>query len=144
MTTFRSIYIFIKKNKIKKLIFHREVWLTSKDSKGESNESTASQSLYMLFIFAKNVPDRRATVTLLNINLFFLAWAALTSFGKKFLSLSLSVGNRMFLSIITEKKPTKTPQHSGPRAYTHAQTVLLQKKHTFTVTSNPLPLRGEP
>lgn len=52
----------------------------------------------MLFIFAKNVLDRRATVTLLNINLFFLAWAALTSFGKKLLSLSLCWKQDVFIN----------------------------------------------
>lgn len=50
----------------------------------------------------------------------------------------------MFLSILFEKKPTETPQHSGPHAYTHIQ-VHPQKTHIHNrlKDAQPLPLRGE-
>lgn len=74
---------------------------------------------------------RDCAVILWNINLFFLAWAEWHHLEKKNLTVSLSLGNRMFLSIISGKEPdAETPQHRGPCAHTHTRICTPTEKET--------------
>lgn len=61
-----------------------------------------------------------------------------TSIGKKYFTISFTLGNRMFLSIISEKRPAETPQH-WPTCisctHTHEYSHKKKKKHAFTTTS---------